>query len=259
MALRNSSLFLYGLSVTANNSSIDFRAVALETPRQATLRIGYYSLTSLMEEVKRALEEVDPARTYTVTADRTVAGGTQNRVTISTDGAFFELLFASGPRTASTSAPLLGFPVVDQTGATSYQGNSSAGTRLVPNMVGYQYLSPSFDRKLFGAVNVSASGEKEAIVYNTQRFWQVQFKFIPEETWLSEWVSLMDWMIQQKGLEFTPDISAPNDFFEGTLEATQADGKGLAYRVQEMLPQFPFQYDTGVMRFRQRISSLTFI
>jgi hypothetical protein len=259
MALRNPSLFLYGFQVTANNSSIDFRAVALETPRQATLRIGFYSLNSLSEEIKRALQEVDPARVYTVSADRTISGGTQNRVTISTNGAFFELLFLSGPRTASTTAPLIGFPTADQTGFLTYTGNTSAGTRLIPNLVGYQYLSPDFDRKVFGSVNVSASGEKEAIVYNIQRFWQVQFKFIEEATWISEWLGLMNWMIQQRLIEYTPDITAPTVFYEGTLESTGAESKGLGFRAMEMLPQFPFLYDTGVMRFRQRNSSVTFI
>ena len=61
MALRNPGLFLYGFQVTAQNSSIDFRAVALETPRQATLNNGFYSLTSLMAEIKRAMEAEDGA------------------------------------------------------------------------------------------------------------------------------------------------------------------------------------------------------
>ena len=259
MALRQKSLFLYGFQVTQFNSSIDFRAVAAETPRQATLRFGYYSLSTLATEIERAMEEVDPARTYTVSINRTISGGTQNRVTISTSGTVLELLFFSGPRAASTVAPLIGFPSTDQTGSTSYTGISSAGTPLVPNLVGYNYLSPDFDRKLFGSVNISASGEKESIVYGVQQFWQVQFKYIPEATWSAEWTAFMSWLIQQRPVEFTPEVTSPTTFFEGTLESTSQDGKGLAFRGAEMLPEFPFLYDTGLLRFRKRSISPVFI
>jgi hypothetical protein len=161
MALRNPSLFLYGFQVTPQNSSIDFRAVSLGPILQGTLNIGYYSLGSLLTELKRAMEAVDVSNIYTVTADRTISGGTQNRVTISTSGGYLDLLFNSGPRASSSVAPLIGFAATDRTGATSYAGSLSAGTVLVPNFIGYNYLSPDFSRKIFGSVNVSASGLKE--------------------------------------------------------------------------------------------------
>ena len=135
MALNSLSSFLYGFEVTPNNSSIDFQVVSLGPTLQATLTLGFYSLTGLLAEVSRALQAVDNTNTYTATADRTIAGGTQNRVTIASSGAFFRLLFASGPRTASTSAPLLGYTTTDKTGATSYTGQTSAGTYLIPNPV----------------------------------------------------------------------------------------------------------------------------
>lgn len=259
MALRASSLFLYGFEVNSSNSSIDFRTTAFETIRQATLRRGFYSLTSLGEEIGRAMHEVDAANTFPVTVNRTISGGTQNRVTISTSSPHFELLFATGPRVSTSIANLIGFTFADKTGFTSYTGSSSAGITLVPNQLGYFFLSPDFDRKLFGSVNLSASGEKEAIVFNIQRFWQVQFKYIPENTWVNTWTPLMNWMIQQRLIEFTPEITFPNTFYEGTLESTNAEGKGLGFRGAEMLSNFPFQYDTGVMRFRQRITAPTFI
>lgn len=259
MALRNPSLFLYGFQVTAQNSSIDFRAVALETPRQATLNNGFYSLTSLMAEIKRAMEAQDGANSYTVTADRNFAGGTQNRVTIQTSGTHLELLFGTGPRVASSVYPLIGFNNADYTGATSYTGSSSCGTVLIPNMIGYQYLGPDFNRRVFGSINIASSGLKEAIVYNIQRFWQVQFKFIPESTWVTGWTPLMTWMMQQRLIEFTPDITDADIFYEGTLESTSADGKGLAFIGREMLPEFPFQYDTGLMVFRQNTAASTFL
>ena len=252
MALRNHSLFLYGFQVTELNRSIDFRVVSLETPRMATLKLGFYSLSSLMLEISRALKAEAPTFDFTLTADRTVFAGTQNRVTTTTTAGFFELLFASGPRASSSVHPLIGFPGFDQTGFTTYTGTSTAGTALIPDFVGYQYLSPDFIHKVFGSVNVSASGQKEAIVYQIQKFWQVQFKYETEAKFISEWVDLFAWLIQQRLFEFTPDINSPNTFFEGTLEKTQDDSKGLSYKMKEMLPDFPFRYDTGIMTFRQR-------
>lgn len=263
MALKNRSLFLYGLQVTESNSSIDFRAVALETPRQATLRLGYYSLTSLMEEVVRAMTEVDGTRTYTVTANRSISAGTQNRITISTNGSVLELLFLTGPRNASSSATLLGFNPVDYTGSTTYTGASSAGTAMVPTLTGYNYLSPDKFRKVFGSVNLSASGRKETIIFQVQEFWQVEFKYEPDGPdsdpanfkVSTQWTPLLNWMIQQRPIEFTPDIAlAPNSFFGGTLESTSSDGKGLGFTLREMLPEHPNFYTTGLMTFRKGLS-----
>lgn len=253
MALTAKSLFLYGFQVTELNNAIDYRVVAAETIRQATLRLGFYSLTGLMEEIERAMKAVAPALVhFTVSANRAFVGGTQNRVTISTDAAYFELNFFTGPRASSSSRTLIGFPAVDQTGALTYTGTTTAGTALVPDLVGYQYLSPDHIHKLFGSVNISASGEKESIVFNRQKFFQVQFKYEPIAKVNTEWVDFLDWAIQQRKLEFTPEITSPGLFYEGTLERTEEDGKGLGYRMKEMLPDYPFLVDTGILYFRQR-------
>lgn len=253
MALINKSLFLYGFHVTELNSSLDFRAISAETPRLATLRLGYYSLTSLLEEIVIALTAADPDNLYFATANRTIAGGLQNRVTVfTTTGTFFELLFSSGPRASSSINPLIGFNSVDYSGFLTYTGSVTCGTTLQPTLVGYNYLSPDFMHKVFGSVNVSASGLKESIVFQIQKFWQVQFKFEPEAFVVSDWKPLLDWATQQRLLEFTPNISFPDTFFEGYLEQTGADNKALGYTMQEMLPDFPFLYDTGQMKFRVR-------
>lgn len=251
MALQAKSLFLYGFEVTELNRSIDFVRVGAGPELQATLTLGFYSLTSLATEIVRAMQAVDSINLYTVTIDRSISGGTENRVTIATDGAYLDLLFATGTRAASSVASLIGFPATDQTGSTSYAGTSTAGTALIPTEIGYNYLSPDHMRKINGSVNVSTSGLKEAIVFQIQKFWQAQFKYEPEATVVTDWRDLMTWMIQQRRIEFTPEITSPATFFEGTLESSGADPKGLAYNFKEMLPQFPFFYDVGLMKFRQ--------
>jgi hypothetical protein len=253
MALRNKSLFLYGYDITPNNSSIDFVAVSGGPILLATLPVGSYTLTDLCAQIKASMQAVDPARTYTVTALRNYAGGLENRITISTNGIFLSLLFNSGPRVASSVAPLLGFAAVDQTGGTSYTGSSTTGSILVSEYVGYNWLGPDFEQKVFGALNISASGLKEAIVWQIQKFFEVEFRYEPEAKVIAQWLPLWNWMIQQKPLEFTPDYTLPTSFYPCTLESTAADSKGLGFTMTEMLPEMPFVYKTGKLKFRQKI------
>lgn len=252
MALSARSIFLYGFEVTEFNSSLDFRAASLGPILQATLNLGFYSLTALGEEIVRAMQVVDTINLYSFTVDRTVNAGLENRVTIATNGAYLDLLFNTGPRTASTCATLIGFNVTDYTGATTYTGAFSAGTVLEPTFTGYNYIDVDQSRKIFGNVNVSTSGEKEAVVFQIQKFLEVQFKYEPKSRISTEWMPFMTWAIQQKLFEFTPEVTFPNTFYEVTLEKTPQDAKGLSYHFKEMLPDFPNVYDIGLLTLRQR-------
>lgn len=252
MALSSKSSFLYGYQITELNRSIDFKASVLDTSaRLATLNLGFYSLTSLMTEIVRAISVLDTLNTYTVTANRTIAGGTQNRITISSSGSFFQLLFASGPRAASSVATLIGFVPIDKTGFTTYTGNSSTGIQFSTTYPAYTYLGPDYFQKVFGSVNISASGQKEAIVFNVQHFIQGEFRFEKKAQIEANWIPFMQWAIQQKRFEFIPEITSPSVFYEVTLEKTGADSKGLSFTMAEMLPNFPNVYKTGMLVFRK--------
>lgn len=259
MALRERSSFLYGFEVTEFNQSLDFRALPAGPELKATIPLGFYSLSSLMVQIKASMQAVDPARTYTVTADRTYNNGTENRITISTNGVLLELLFGTGSRAASSVRSLIGFPAVDQTAALTYTGTSTAGTLLVTELPVYTYIPTTMNKRVTGAVSISASGEKEAIVFNIQEFLELTIKYEPEAKVIVEWEPFVEWMIQQKAFEFCPEVSSPNTVIECTLESSSADGKGLAFRWSEMLPQFPFYYQSGNLRFRKRIPSAVFV
>lgn len=260
MALTAQSLFLYGYTITAANRNFDFRAVAAETPRQAVLNLGYYSLGGLMRELTRAIGVVDATNMYTITADRTVSGGLQNRVTIATSGAFFSILFASGPNTATNCAAIFGYTATDKTGALTYTGTLTTGTVMRPNsaipwMYGYNFIQPGFQPMVSGSLNIAASGNKEEVIFNVQNFWNVEFKYITQTEGVTDWTPLITWMTYALPLEFTPLISSPSTIYEGTLETSSSSGKGMAFLLQEMLPDFPNIYRTGMMKFRQRLSS----
>lgn len=249
MALSAKSLFLYGFQVTELNSSFDFRAVSLETPRLATLKLGYYSLSSLLVELIRAIQAVDQTRVYSATVDRTVSGGLENRVTISTSGGFFQILGATGPRTASTVLPLLGFTVSDFTGATTYTGSTTSGTAVIPAWVGYSYMGPDDFQEVDGSVSRSASGVKEAIVFSVIRYWQVEFKNELKAN-LAPWRAFLQWVMLQRPVDFTPEISNSSVFYQGTIEKTESNGKGLAFKMIEQGPQMPNFYRTGLLTFQ---------
>jgi len=251
MALGNRSLLLYGLEVTTNNRSIDFKAAGGGPEIQATLTVGFYSLQTLADEIAAQLNAANPVNVYTVTVDRTVGGGTSNRMTITTGGAYLSLLFLTGTRSGSTAAPLLGYNVSDYTGATSYLSASGAGTALTTDQRGYTYLPETINRKVFGAVNVAASGLKEAVVFQIQRFIQVEYKYEPASK-IPSWTDFMQWAIQQRFFDFTPDISDPATFYVVTLESTALDKQGLGFQFKEMLPSFPNFYQTGPLNMRVR-------
>ena len=102
MALKQLSSFLYGYTVTTSNQNLDFLTSLGGTQLTAVLRPGSYGLTELLAEVVRAMQAADLYNTYTATADHTISGGTQNRVTIATAGTYLSLLFSSGTNAATS-------------------------------------------------------------------------------------------------------------------------------------------------------------
>lgn len=252
MALRSKSLFLYGLEVTSGNNKIDFQTTMAGPIYTGTVALGFYSLTSLLAAIASAMKVADPVHSFYSTADRTVNDGTENRVSIGTTHTFLSILFGSGPNALTSIGSLIGFLSSDYTGDTEYEGSSSAGIPLVPDWFGTSYQPPEVNLKNFGAVNVSASGEKESIVWAIQRFIIVTFPYEPGAIALVDWPDFIEWAIKQKPFDFTPEISLPSIVYDVTLEKTPQDGKGLAWALTEMLPNFPFTYTTGAITMRVR-------
>lgn len=252
MALTNSGLFLYGYQISSANNLLDFRAVNAGPQITATLKIGFYSLTTLLTEVARAMGAADSNNVYTATAARTFAGGTQNRITLATSGAFLSLLAGTGTNSVQSPFSLLGYSASDKTGSTSYQAQTSSGTAFQPAYVPYNYLSPDDVQKVDGVINQSSSGNIEAVIYSVQKFWQLQVKYISQAEKISSWQPFLQWAQQKKLLEYTPDITVPGTYYEGWFESGPGDAKGLGYRLTEMIPQFANFYDTGLLTFRVR-------
>jgi hypothetical protein len=251
MALSALSLITYGIEITPLNNSLPFRASSLGPILNATLNLGFYSPTSIADEVARAMQAEDSVNVYSCTVNRNILGGTQNRLTISTTGTYLDLLFTAplAPNPAIVVAPIIGYNSQDYTGSTSYVGSQSVGTSLLPDFFGFNYLSDLNQGKVFGAVNVSAAGIKESVVFNLQKFIDIEFKYEPKSKLLA-WRSFWNWAIQQRPFDFIPEISDPLTSYQVTLEKTSYEGKGLGFQMKELLPNFPNFYTTGPINMR---------
>lgn len=250
MALQAKSLFLYGITIDNTNQNIPFQAVNSGPQLNGVIPFGTYALADLATAISQAMGAADSANTYTVTIDRTVGGGTENRVTIATSGSFLSLLFSSGTNAASSIRDLMSFGHSDLTGATSYQNSATTGVTLEPAWWGANFQPPQVFKKNFGTVNVATDGTKEAITWSVQSFIGVEFQYEAQANVLANWEALIEWMIQQNPFEFTPEISSPSTYYRVTLETSSTDGQGLAFNMKEMLPQFPFYYTTGPLVMR---------
>jgi len=259
MALKNPSLFLYGYTVDVSNQYIDFQAASGGPTLTATITNGNYSLSDVLAQIQTAMATADAVNTYTISADRTIAGGTENRISISTSGSYLNILFGSGPNAAASIASTIGFHESDYTGATSYSGFQTTGSAIRPLYKGYNWVAPTRTRKLFGSVNISAAGIKQAIVFQLQKFFKVEFRFETESRVDSLWQPFFDWAAQQQDLEFTPDITDPTTFYNCTLESTEEAADGLGWEMKEMLPQFPGLYQTGRLVFRVNPTTSEFL
>lgn len=249
MALTAKSLFNYGIEVTTLNQNLDFVNVFGGDTLTAVLDVGFYSPQTLADEIAFQMQSLDDTNIYTVSVARNVLGGTENRITISTNGSFLEILFATGPNLNTSCYSIIGFNQTDYTGDTTYTGSSSTGTVLIPDYIGYNYLDPTNGSMVFGSVNVSASGLKEAVTFNNQQFINVEYKYEAKAR-LIQWQNFFTWTQAQKPFDFTPEISDPDTFYSCTLEKTQASDKGLGWKMPEMLPNFPNYYQTGPLVFR---------
>lgn len=247
MSAYNLSSLNYGIEVTPNNSSIDFKISGGGSQLNASLRVGLYSLSSLKTEIQRAMRAADPTNTYTVTINRSVSGGTQNRLTIATSGAFLSILFVTGTRSGSSAGTLLGYSA-DQTGSTSYVATASCGSILLPSYPpqDFQPLGSIYDSKR--SVNDSTSGRVETVSFTSFRNFTFRFKWIEEDSAeYSGFQNLILWMLRGGPVEFVSDI---------TNDTTLAVGIPLNLRtpveLNRMVPGFYDYFETPTFTFREQ-------
>lgn len=255
MAQNDRALFLYNTDVTQFNKYINFKNAALGPELTATIPIGNYTATELAFQIKKQLDLVDGVNTYTVGINRGVSAGLENRLTISSSGSYFSLLFATGTNAANAIWQVIGFNNQDYTSALSYTGYKSIGNVLVPEFAMLDYLPPNLYITQDGSKNVSAAGIKETLVFAQMQFTQAKWKWITNfgnRTQLTEWAAFLQYATKQKKFEFTPSIYEDYDsFYQVTLETTDADSNGMGYKLKQMMGDGLYRfYETGLIKFR---------
>ena len=253
--LKDRALFLYGFDITQFNRYINFKSAALGPELTATLDVGNYTCTQLLAHIASKMSTADGVNIYTLSIDRTINSGTENRIHIETNGSYLDVLFLSGTQADNSPRDLLGFGSVDLTGFTSYSSSAPGGTILLPDYPTWNYNGPDNMIVNDGVKNVSASGIKETLVFAQMRFIQGQWKYINNfktNTQLTQWQTFLKYATRQLQFEFTPSINEDSEkFYQVTLESTAKDSNGLGYELQQMngVGLYRF-YDSGLLKFR---------
>lgn len=254
MSITTFSSFYYGYQITSSNLYLNFNEGGSELT--ATLTVGDYTLTTLLSEVKSALDTVG-ANTYTVTADRD-----SRKITIASSGGTLSLLVTTGSASGTSAWSLLGF-TSDKTGATSYESDSASGSSYEPQFKLQSYVSKNiFKEKIRSTINESASGRVEVISFGTRSFYEFSIDYITNivqpavgpiisnESGVSAAESFMQNVIEKRQVEFHPDKSDTSTFDTLILETTPESGDGTSYRLKERFGDLPFYYSTGILRWR---------
>lgn len=254
-ALENHSKFYYGWQITTTNRYIDFNDGA--GVKTATLKVGYYSSTDLMIEIKKKMDALS-SLDFAVVFDRVT-----RKFTISST-ANFDLLFTTGPNSGQSTSLLLGYTASNKTGANSYLAENVSGLEYSTQFYIQSYKDTSTNRKAIdGTVNKSASGVIEVIKFGNERFMEGEFLFITNITQESisiirtnnqgreDFIHFIEWCTEKAPIEFIKNENDPSTFQTFVLESTPTDQKGLDYDLIEMYDRGLAQYyRSGVLKFR---------
>lgn len=254
-ALENHSKFYYGWQITNQNKNIDFNDGA--GVKTATLKVGYYSSTDLMIEIRKKMDSLS-SLDFLISFNRST-----RKFTISS-GSTFSLLFSTGPNASQSTAALLGYTASNKTGSNSYLAENVSGYEYSTQFYIQSYKDPSTNRKAIdGTVNKSASGQIEVIKFGNERFMEGEFLFITNIVQESisiirtnpqgreDFIQFIEWCTEKAPIEFIKNENYPDSFQELILESTPSDSKGLDYDLIEMYDRGLAQYyRSGTLKFR---------
>ncbi len=247
-------------SIDSTNNLLNFREPNNPPASEltASLLVGSRSMTNLMTEVERALNDAGE-NIYSVTFDRTT-----RLVTISADDDF-NLLVSSGSSIAASPFSLLGFTGSDRTGAASYVGDTAIGTSYVPQFLPQSFKS--FDNNKEGiqsVINESAAGVIEVVTFGSKNMMEFNIfgatnnfkskgnpiRYNPNG--LDELNSLMQFLIKKSDVEFMIDEDVVSSFETIILDSTKKSRDGISYELNELLSRgLEGHFETGVLKFRK--------
>jgi hypothetical protein len=256
MSLSTHSKFYFGYEINADALYLDFKEGA-GPELSATVAIGSYSLEEAAVAAATALTAAG-SQTYTASVDRTT-----RKITVSAASAF-TLLVSSGSHAGTSAYGVLGFSGADTSSATSHQGNAGAGTSYATQFILQSYIpSTDYQQAADAVVNKAASGRVEVVTFGTEKFIEMNFKFVTDRaqaaaspirenlSGVSAFRTFMQFLITKGPVEFMPDESSPGTFETVILESTPSDSKGVGYKMKELYDKgLPGFYESGTLKFR---------
>lgn len=258
MTIKTKSVFYYIDGITSDNLYMNFiEPNQLNIELTAELRIGTYSMSQLVTEVQRALNDAGD-NVYTVVFDRDT-----RIVTISADDDF-DLLVTTGANSGASTYSLLGY-TSNKSGSDTYDADEAFGSSYEPQYFFQDYKD--VDNNVDGiraSVNESASGVIEVVTFGRRSFYEFNIKWITDKAQsksspfdedlnaLQNSRDFLDFAITKQNLEFMKDKSDRNTFDVVLLESTRKSRQGTSYELRELLGQgLDEYYETGILKFRK--------
>lgn len=245
------SQFYFGHFIDSSNQLIPFND---GSDKNATLKVGDYSLTTMVTEVQRALNAASTI-TFTVSVDRAT-----RIITIAGDSNF-ELHTTSGA--ASNAFSLLGFSGSDKTGSNSYTGSVGSGTSFRPQFKLQKYVAFGDDQQaVYSNVSKSANGTVEMVSFGTEDFSSFIIAFQTNETQsggaienqangLDNLRTFLQYITKKRKFEFMPSRDSAGTYFQVILESSEASSNGTGYRLKEYFGSHMGYFSSGKLTIRK--------
>lgn len=260
MTINTKSAFIYDFVIDSESTFLNFDEGIGELT--AELDPGSYSMTDMATEVARAMNLVGTLE-YTVTVDRAT------RVFTISSTATFDLLTNSGSNVGLSGWSVIGFDTTsDKTGASSYDGDNSAGKLFKPQIELQEYVSfNDWQGFASSSVNESASGETEIYSLGSRLFSEFNIRFQNnglaggkgnsidfDSLGVDNLRDFMSFAITKGPIEFMEDRSDLNTLTATMiLERTPASSNGTEFKLRELVNQNLVGYfDSGKLKFRKR-------
>lgn len=256
MSLNTFSTFFYGQTIDGENYLLDLDEGVGEI--SATLKIGSYSLTDLMVEIKRALDSVG-TQTYSVTLDRP-----SRKITIFATNPF-KILTGTGSHRGTTGWTLLGFNGADKISSSTYTADSNCGLSYNPQFILQDHIdSEDFQQAVDAVVNKSASGKLEVVRFGVEKFVQMKIQFATNiiqggvgnpihsnPTGVQDLRTFMKYLVTKAPVEFMADTNDLNTFQTLILDTLPESQTGTGYKLKELYDRkLPGYYETSVLKMR---------
>jgi hypothetical protein len=259
MSITTTPAFYYIDVINDTNFRIPFREPNVSANElTAELRAGAYSHTELVSEVARALNAIGQQE-YTLSFDRV------NRIYTITSTDTFELLGSTGASVGTSPITLLGYDLVDYTGAAFYQAPNAAGSEYVPQFPLQDYVGFEDQiESILPSINESTSGKVEVITFGSRSFMDFNIRFITDRPQSSnsyisnnpnavqETRDFLTACIGKRNIEFMIDSLDRNSYDTILLETTRVSRTGTGFALRELynlgLSGF---YETQNLRFRK--------